>query len=233
MNRDLKRFFVRNKREKLISIVLALALWLVLVPQDKIVSEKTLTVPLEVRNIPDNLEIVDRPLATVDVTVRAPNRLLNQITPSTLSARLDLEKATLYQQEYPLNKTMISLPPGAEVIDVRPNKVILKLEETKEASLNVHPSIRGRVAPGYRIAKIEFEPRQVVVCGPESKVRARDSVSTAPVDITGLDRSAVFDVDLILPRPELRLVSAQTTVRVSIAIEEDKDEAGEANPRKK
>jgi YbbR domain-containing protein len=233
MRRYLKRLLFRNGRQKLISIVLALIVWLALVPQDKIVSEKTLTVTLEMRNIPDNLEIVDRPLSTVDVTVRAPNRLLNQITPSTLSARLDLEKATVYQREYPLNKTMISLPPGAEVIDVRPNKVILKLEETKEASLNVHPSIRGRVAPGYRIAKIDFEPRQVIVRGPESKVRSGDSVTTAPVDISGLDHSAIFDVDIILPRPELRLVSAQTSVRVSVVIEEDKDEAPAQKPQKK
>jgi YbbR domain-containing protein len=233
MNRYLKRLLFRNGREKIISIILALALWLVLVPQDKIESEKTLTVPLEMRNIPDNMEIVDMPVSTVDVTVRAPNRILNEITPSTLSAGLDLERASVYQQEYPINKTMISLPPGAEVTDVRPNKVVLKLEETKEATLSVHPSIRGKVAPGFRIAKIEFEPKQVVVRGPESKVRTKDMVTTAPVDVTGLTQSAAFDVDLILPKPELRLVSAQTSVHVSILIEEDKTDAKARNPQKK
>jgi YbbR domain-containing protein len=233
MNRYLKRLLFRNGREKIISIVLALALWLVLVPQDKIESEKTLTIPLEIRNIPDNMEIVDMPVSTVDVTVRAPNRLLNEITPSTLSAGLDLERASVYQQEYPINKTMISLPPGAEVTEVRPNKVVLKLEETKEATLSIHPSIRGKVAPGFRIARIEFEPKQVVVRGPESKVRTKDMVTTAPVDVTGLAQSVAFDVDLILPRPELRLVSAQTSVHVSILIEEDRTDAKARSPQKK
>jgi YbbR domain-containing protein len=233
MNRYLKRLLFRNGRQKIISVVLALALWLVLVPQDKIESEKTLTIPLEIRNIPDKMEVVDMPVSTVDVTVRAPNRLLSEITPSTLSAGLDLERASVYQQEYPINKTMVSLPPGAEVVDVRPNKVMVKLEETKEATLGVHPSIRGKVAPGYRIAKIEFEPREVVVRGPESKVRTKDLVTTAPVDVTGLKQSAAFDVDIILPKPELRLVSAQTTVHISVFIEEDQAEAKVRNPQKK
>jgi YbbR domain-containing protein len=233
MNRYLKRLLFRNGREKIISIVLALVVWLILVPQDKIESEKTLTIPLEIRNIPASMEVVDMPISTVDVTVRAPNRLLNEITPSTLSAGLDLERASIYQQEYPINKTMISLPPGAEVVDVRPNKVLVKLEETKEATLGVHPSIRGKVATGYRIAKIEFEPRQVVVRGPESRVRTKDLVTTAPVDVTGLTQSASFDADIILPKPELRLVSAQTSVHVSVFIEEDKAEAKARNPQKK
>ena len=233
MRRGVREFFIRNWGLKLVSIVLALILWLVLVPADKVLSEKTLTVPLEMRDIPDKMEIVERSVATVDVTVRAPNRILDQITPSTLAARLDLEKATVYQLEYPLNKSLISLPLGADVLEVRPNKVQIRLEWTKEATLDVHPSVRGRVAAGFRIAKIEVDPTDVIVCGPESKVRVKDAVATAPVDVTDLDQTKEFEVDLILPRPELRLVSARTSAEVTVTVEPEKGAARAAAPRKK
>jgi YbbR domain-containing protein len=229
----LKRLVVRNWLLKIISILVALGLWLILVPADKILSEKTLTVALETRNTPASLEIVEKSASTVDITVRAPSRILNQISPSTLSARLDLERATIYQQEYPLNKTMISLPPGADVIEIRPNKVQIKLEGTKEASLEVHPSVRGKVAAGFRIAKIEVDPKEVVVRGPESKVKSKDHVVTAPVDVTNLAKTADFEVDIILPKPELRLVSARTTAIVTVTIEPDKGNGTAGAPRNK
>lgn len=233
MRRYVKGLFVRNWGLKLVSILLALALWLVLVPEDKVFSEKTLTVSLETRNTPESLEIVEKSVSTVDITVRAPSRILNQISPSTVSARLDLERATVIQQDYPLNKTMISLPPGADVIEIRPNKVQIKLEWTKEATLDVHPSIRGKVAAGFRIAKIEFEPKEVVVGGPESKVKSKDAATTGPVDVTDLNRTAEFEVDIILPKPELRLVSARTTVLVTVTIEPDKGNEKAGTPPKK
>ncbi|HYA49080.1 MAG TPA: CdaR family protein [Burkholderiales bacterium] len=224
---------VRNWSLKLVSIVLALALWLVLVPADKILSEKTVTVPLEVRDVPENMEVVERSVSTVDVTVRAPSRILDQITPSTLAARLNLERATVYQLDYPLNKSIISLPLGADVIEVRPSKAQIRLEPTKEVTLDVHASVRGKVAAGFRIAKIEVDPKVVSVSGPESKVRIKDAVTTAPVDVTGLDRTREFEVDLILPRPELRLVSARTSAIVTVTIEPDRGNGRGAAPRQK
>ena len=233
MRPTVRQLVVHNWGLKLVALVLALGLWLVLIPQDKILSEKTMTIPLETRNIPEGLEIVERPASSIDVTVRAPSRLLGQITPSTLSARLDLERATVYQQDYPLNKTMIMLPQGAEVIEISPNKVALKLEKTREASFDIHPAVRGKPAAGFRLSRIEVEPPQVLVQGPESRVKAKGTVTTAPVDISGLVRTTAFDVDVILPKPELRLASAQTTVRVTITIEEDKGNGKPGPPQKK
>jgi YbbR domain-containing protein len=233
MRHYLKGLVVRNWGLKLVSIILALALWLILVPADKILSEKTLTIPLETRNTPEGMEIVEKSTLTVDITVRAPSRILNEIGPSTLTARLNLERASVYQQEYPLNKTMISLPPGADVIEVRPNKALIKLELTKEATLDVHPSVRGKVLPGFRISKIEVLPKAVEVRGPESKVSARDTVTTAPVDVTNLAQTAEFDVDIILPKSELRLVSSRTTVRVTVTVEADKGNSKTGNPGRK
>jgi YbbR domain-containing protein len=232
MMRHPKRWLVKDWKMKLVSLALALGLWLILVPSEKMYSEKSLTIPLETRNIPTGLEIVEKLTATIDVTLRAPNRLLREIGPSGLVARIDLDRATVLQQEYPLNNSMIAVPPGAEVVKITPNKVTIKLERTAEATLDLHPTVRGKAAPGFRIARTEIEPSSVRVGGAESRVRGKEAATTAPVDVSGLAESTVFEADIILPRPDLRLISPQTSARVTVHIEPDKG-AAKAPPAKK
>lgn len=235
MKHLLSRAIVRDWPLKLVSLVLALAVWLLLVPYEKGSSAKSLTIPLETRNVPAGLEIVERPPAAVDITLRAPNRLLDEIGPSSLSVRLDLDRASALQQEYPLKTSMIAVPPGAEVVKISPSKVTIRLERTAEATLEVHATLRGKPAAGFHVDGIEIAPASVAVQGPESRVRAKAAATTAPVDITGLTQPTVFDADIILPRPELRFVSPETSARVSVHVVPDKQAArpGASPVRKK
>jgi YbbR domain-containing protein len=218
MIRLLRNLFFSNGWLKLISLLLAFVLWLTLVPEEKISSEKTFVVPLEVRNIPDEFELVEKSLATIDVTVRAPNRLLSQITSSNIEAVVNMEKATLKQEDYPLNPDIVSVPPEAKVVRVFPNKVRLKLERSVQASMEISPVLTGQIRTGYKIEKIEISPSKVPVRGPESKVNIKDRVRTSPVDITDLAQTSEFDVDLILPKPDLRFATAQTKAKVRVVL---------------
>ena len=163
--RFFRDLFTRNRGLKLLSFLLALLIWLILIPEEKTYSDKTITVPLETRNVPPDMELVEKPAATIEVTVRARNRLLNELLPPILSARLDLERASIYQDIYPLNASMIMVPPGAEVVGISPNMVRLKLEKTKQMDLEIAPMIVGKVPEGLRIVKIEVTPARVPVKG--------------------------------------------------------------------
>ena len=220
MVRLLRRLFLRNWGLKLFSFILALILWLTLIPEEKIFSEKSLTVPLELHNLPSDMVIVEKPPANVDVRIRAPKRLIGQITPSSVHAVLDLRNARIDVQDYVLNESMISIPQGAEVKEVRPSQVNLKLERTIQALLEVEPTITGELQEGLGVVTIEVVPSQVLVRGPESKVNKNDKVRTTPVDITSFTQSQEVEANLILPNPDLRLASTQTAVRVKIVIQE-------------
>ena len=68
----------------------------------------------------------------------------------------------------------------------------------------------------------EYPPDEVAVVlvrGPEGRLRAKEAATTAPVDVSGLVEPTVFEADIILPRPELRLVSAPTRARVTVLVE--------------
>jgi YbbR domain-containing protein len=225
MLRFIKNLFVRNWALKLLAFALALVLWLTVIPEEKSFSEKTLTIALETRNIPQNMELVEKPVPMIDVTVRAPDRLIDQVTSANVFAKLNLERATTYQMEYPLNSAMISLPAGAQVTMIAPNTVRLKLEQTKEMSLDVEPFLIGKLANGLKIDKMEVIPAKVLVRGPESKLKERDRVRTSPIDISAYTQSFEVEADLILPKPELRLATSITRVRIRIIIKDLKPAA--------
>jgi YbbR domain-containing protein len=233
MIKILRNFFLRNWELKLLSLLIAFFVWLSLIPEEKTFSEKTLTIPLEAHNIPPDMEMVEKPDPTVDVTIRAPNRMINEITAANVFAKLNLSRASIFQQEYPLNETMISIPTGAEVVRISPAIVRLKLERTRETSLDVVPNIIGQAKEGYGIAKIEVWPPRVLVKGPESKFGQKDRVSTSPIDISALTASTEVEADLILPKPELRLASPRAKVRVRIFMEQIGPEEKPAPKKKK
>ena len=215
MIRFLQGLIVRNWGLKLLALVLAFLLWLALMPEEKIFSEKSLTVPLETRGLPAEFEIVEKPQAAIEVTLRAPNRLLGTLTAGDIQAVLSLGRATVNQEDYPLNPDMILVPAGAKAVRVFPNKVRVKVERSKEDLMEVQPVFVGKLRNGWTI---DVLPSKVFVRGPESKFKTKEKVRTSPIDVTNLVRTSVFEVDLILPKPELRFTSPVIRAKVTITV---------------
>ncbi len=214
----LRDLFTRNWGLKLLSFFLALVLWLTLGPEEKIFGERTIPVTLDTRNIPANMELVEKSISVVDVTVRAPNRLLGQLTANDFTAVLDLTRATADQEDYALDPSLIIVPPSAKAVRVFPSKVRIKLERTGAVEMDIVPAIEGQVQAGFKLERVEALPARVKVSGPESKFKPRDKVRTRPVDVTGLAESTEFSTEVILPRAELRVPPGFAQVRVRVTI---------------
>ncbi len=221
MKPTIKKIFTKNLGLKIFSFLLALILWFTLIPEEKRFSEKSLNVPLELHNIPSNIELVERPIQTVHVTVRAPERLINQISSANVHAVLDLKRASTAQQDYTLSRSMVSIPVGAEVKEISPSLVNLKFENSKEMMLTIKPDIYGKLPPGYVLNKTEVEPSEVLVKGPESKIHENEVVRTSPIDISGFMHTTAVEADLITPAPELTILGSKTTALVKLLIQKE------------
>lgn len=229
----LKKLIFKNWGLKLFSLLLALVLWITLIPPEKMFSEKNLTISLEAHNIPQDMELVKNPPEKIDVTIRAPNRYLDQITSTNVVAELNLENASLFQEDYTLNESMISIPAGvrATVLKISPNTVNLKLEKSVEVMLDVQPDIIGEPIEGLKVEKIEVDPVQIPIRGAESKVKKDYKVRTSPIDISTLMQTTELEADLILPSPDLRFANSLTKVKVTIFIVE-RESALRPGPKK-
>jgi len=224
MKPNIKKIFTKNLGLKIFSFFLALILWFSLIPEEKRFLEKTLNVPLELHNIPSDIELVERPMQTVQVTIRAPQRLINQITSANVHAVLDLKRASTAQQDYTLSRSMVSIPDGAEVKEISPSLVNLKFEKSEQLMLSIRPNIIGELPPGFTLKKTEVEPPEVLVKGPESKLNKKNIVRTSPIDISDFRHTTAVEADLITPSPELTIVGAKTTALVKLLIQKEGSE---------
>jgi len=229
MKRMIRNIFLKNWEFKLFSFLLALVLWLILIPEERVFSEKNLTVPLEIHNIPSAMELVEKPRSTVDIKIRASNRLINEISSANVHAVLDLKDALVGRNDIPLKEEMISIPVGVEVKDIHPGQVNLTLEMTKEIMLDVEVYLIGKMQEGITLKKTEVIPAQVLVRGPQSKINKKYKVRTSPIDLSLITQSSELKADLILPNPDLKLASPESKVTVRIVIQGQ----GEENPQEK
>lgn len=227
-----KDYLLKNKWLKLFSFLTAFILWITLIPEAKTFSERTLTIPLELHNIPSNVELVERPPFNVDVKIRAPKRLINTISSATVYAVLNLERASVEQSEYSLNRDMVIIPEGAEVKEIYPSQVHLLFELLKEIMLDVEPNLIGEMKEGLKLIKTEIVPSQVLVRGPESKVKETYKVRTRPILKSTLTKSVEIEAYLLVPDPSLRLANPDAKVILKILIQEETSK-NEASDKKK
>ncbi|MCG2816384.1 MAG: hypothetical protein L6425_10685 [Candidatus Aminicenantes bacterium] len=235
MHLILRDIFIRNWGLKLFSFLIALVLWLSFIPEEKIFSEKTVTVPLELHNIPPNIEVVESPIAAVTVKIRASRRLISRITAADVVAALELRQVKVNQENFPLTPDMILVPEGVEVKTVSPSQVMMKLEAIEEVFLKVEAVFENKMPEGYKLTQYNLIPTEVPVRGPSSKFKDSDTLKTQPIDRSNLTESREIVVGLILPNSDLSWGSSQREVRVLIQIQKIDGEAEDSasNPTAK
>lgn len=200
---------------KLLAVLIALVLWLTVAGEH--VVERTLRVPLELQNVPEQLEIVGDPPMTVDVRVRGSSALLARMEPGDVIAILDLATARPGSRLFHLRTDEVRRPYGVDVAQITPVTIALELERSARRSVPVVPAVEGDPAPGYVIGRATATPEAVEIVGPESRLRDLTSATTEPISVAG-QRANVTDVVTIgVSDSALRLAQAQTaTVTVEV-----------------
>ena len=205
----------RNLGLKLISVVLASALWFTVAGEHDV--ERTVRVPLEFRNTPPLMEVVgDRP-TTVDVRVRGSSAVLSRLDQDEIVAVLDLTTVRVGSKLFNMRAENVRAPFGVDVLQVTPSTISLELERSAKRMLKVVPAVEGEPAPGFAIGTVSSDPAQVEVIGPESHLTDLTSATTEAVMVNGA-RAAVDDqVTIGVSDSAVRLVADQSAkVRVQI-----------------
>ncbi len=200
---------------KVLAVVIAALLWLS-VSGEQIV-ERSLNVPLELQNSPENLELVDIPPPTVDVRVRGASGLLSHLSAGDIVAVLDLSLARPGRRYLPLTTDNVHGPAGIEVAQVDPSTIPLEFARSATRSVRVIPSIDGQPARGYEVEGFTCDPPSVDVVGPETVLRQLDKVSTDPISVAGASASVRESVTMAVAAPGLRLKTpGKATVTVNV-----------------
>jgi YbbR domain-containing protein len=166
------RTFAANLRTFLLALVLGVAVWVSAVTSadpDEIRLYPN-PVPLEVIGKAPNLIITSEIPATVEVTLRAPRSVWEQLnaTERSVQASLDLSGLTAGQYDIPIQIRVLARP--YQIVLATPETVTVKLEPVASRTLSIEKLINGIPAIGYQAGEAVIAPSEVIISGPESLV---------------------------------------------------------------
>lgn len=200
---------------KVMALALACLLWLTVAGEH--VVERIIRVPVEFRNIPEQLEVVGDPPSSVDVRLRGSSAVLGRLEAGDVVAELDLIHARPGSRIFHIRNEEVRAPYGIEVTQVVPGTVGIELERSATRVVPVVAQIDGDPAPGFSVGQVTAEPATVAVAGPESRLKKVANATTEPVDVRGATDNVRDVVAVGLIDSTLRLVQPQNvTVLVDI-----------------
>lgn len=213
----LRGFFLENWGLKLLSLAFATLLWMFVVGEKR--SEVSLSLPLELNRVPENMVIVSRVPESIRVRINGPRTLIASVNPQQLAVRLDLEGIQPGISAFEILPSRLNLPRGIEVTYISPSVITLEADLRVAKKVPVKPRIRGTPAEGFEVADVQVEPPEVEVEGAERVIRQLREIPTEVVDVTGLDGSVSRPVELAFPDPSVRQVEKRP-IRLSVNIRE-------------
>jgi hypothetical protein len=211
------RFLRGDLALRLVSLALAAGLWFVIAGRQT--AERGLSVPVELRNVPRELELTGDAVNAVDVRVRASPGLIDSLDPRKVLATIDLAGAQEGERIVQLTPDRIQVPFGFRVVKITPSLLTLNLESTRRKTVPVRPRVIGRPAAGYEVFEVTSDPAEVRVAGPRSRVREIESAFTEPVSVEAADHTVQEAVNVGLEDPLLRLEGG-SRVRVTARVRE-------------
>jgi YbbR domain-containing protein len=211
-----RRIFLEDWSLKLLSLAIALVLWLVVTGQNQPV---TAHVNVQLNFIrPPALEISNDPPRTVDVMLTGSRNKLDDLTTLDLVATVDISDQRAGERVLRLqDKALISLPQGVKVDAFQPSAISVRLEPIVERQVAVEPKLEGKPADGYEVYGVQTSKGSVTLRGPESRVLAVDKVVTEGIWLGGRKESfPASNVAIDVSDPKIDLVDPVVNVNVEI-----------------
>ncbi len=187
-------FIGRNKLPKLLSLLLALALWFAVGGEER--TEANLSIPLEFVNLAPDLTLSSDVPSVLQVRISGPRSLIRTLSKRPLVHSVDLSGYKAGPHTIALGPQIFPFPRGIEVSRVQPNPLNLTLSQTITRLLPVKPVLSGRPPTGYEVKEVSLRPDHVKVKGPADEISGLKDVATLPIDISNLSGSATLATDL-------------------------------------
>ena len=211
----LRRIFLEDWSLKLLSLAIAIVLWLVVTGQNEPV---TAHVNVQLNFIrPQALEISNDPPRTVDVMLTGSRNKLDNLTALDLVGTVDLSDQRAGEKVVRLaGKVQISLPQGVKVDGFQPSAIQISLEPILERQIAIEPKLEGKPAEGYEVYAVRPNKGSVTVRGPESRVNALQKVVTESISLSGHKDTFTANVAINVSDSKVDLMDPVVSVEIEI-----------------
>jgi len=181
----MKGLFTENIGWKLLALGLSFALWVILGHDQE--TAASVSAQVRYKDLADGLEISSGVPETVTLELRGPSRRLQHENLATVSVILDFARVQgPGEQTFDITASNANLPLGVSFSRAIPAQIRLRFERLIAREIPIEARYTGTLPAGYRVERIEFQPANLRVSGPEGHVALVRSVQTDPIDLTGI-----------------------------------------------
>ncbi|PLX69666.1 MAG: hypothetical protein C0603_01675 [Denitrovibrio sp.] len=172
---------LNNLHLKIISVLIAVILWLSLVTGE--FQEISLYVPVKLSNIPEGfVAVTDEHL--INIHAKGPKALISEEKFTDVNIEIDVSKMKPGYTNSIINIEDIKIPPGIQVVDIQPAAIEIIVDSLILKSMKVAPTFIGEPALGYKVGSVNVYPENVQVKAAKSKIDAQTTVETLPVNLS-------------------------------------------------
>ncbi len=168
---------------KLLSLGFAITLWFFVVGEEK--AEVSLSIPLEIVNLPAGLVIANDIPPSVDVRVYGPRSMIKAVTSQGLSRVVDLRGTSAGHLTVQMTPESLPFPRGLRIMRVQPSHVDIILETLTKKAIPVHAVLEGKADRDYMVKNVVANPANVTLAGPASEISRLHKIKTLPINLNG------------------------------------------------
>jgi YbbR domain-containing protein len=213
----LRRWVLHNFWLKVLSLLIATALWLAIEPEQE-PAEVEVRVPIEFQHVPPHLEISSITIPEAQIRVRGPESVIRNLRSTDIHAELELADAKPGERTFDLTAQQIRHARDLHVVQVVPGQVHLSFDQRMTREVEIRPRVTGTFVEGEQIGKVLVDPEKITITGPQHHVENVDAATTDPVDVSGTTSHATFVTMVYVPDPLVQVVNP-TQVRVTVVME--------------
>ena len=217
---------------KAISLVLAVMLWYFVVGEDQV--DINIKIPIEILNLPSDLTISNQFKRDIEVSVRGPRSIIQELRTRNISRPVDLSSAQTGTIVIKNDDESIPFPRGITVQRLQPTNITLLIDQLIQKNFPINPVTEGELSVGYELQKIYLDPNKLVISGPKAVLKKPDAINivASPHHMPVRSRresASIFGISLGSPSifvPRRRGSTTRRTVRLPVI--DDESAVGEA-----
>lgn len=211
----MKWFAGRNLLWKLAALAGSFLLWFAINGANDLT--ESVSVPVQYRNIPQNLDIGSDLIEQAHLILRGPSLLLSRASTSPSPVVIDLAEAKgPGDKTFLITAANVRLPGGVTLEKAIPGQIRLRLETRIRRVVQVRVRVE-HVPEGMEASVDEVIPSGLVIVGPENRVRAIMDVDTDAVDVRTLDPGGSARTIAYVADPRVSFTTAPiVSVRISL-----------------
>lgn len=213
----MKKFFTENIGWKLLSLALAVLLWIAVASEPELAT--FISVPVEFKNLAPGLEINSDVVETVYLEIRGPSGELRGLPEARhrYAVVLDMSDVQTGPHTFTVNSDDVRIPHDTHLLRAIPAQIRLNFEPGAMRRLPVNVRLADDLPADLKVIEARPQPDTLAITGPASRVARLSSVETDPVHLNPVAGVAEYRTEAFAADSRVRFQdSPMIKVKVTI-----------------